>query len=141
MGTLHCNEYLLQKQGFKKIAIIGGNAKAVILSGGGSAALKPSYFVSPYDGIVQALGGGVEITYSEGARGKHCDFRNSFVGNSLANKLATMTSPTLDFEIVTEKGDRGWIGEWFPHESDDSMVPLPTPIKTQYIDETRAFFR
>lgn len=52
-----------------------------------------------------------------------------------------MTSPTLDFEIVTEKGERGWIGEFFAHENDDSMVPLSTPIKIQYIDETRAFFR
>lgn len=52
----------------KKIAIVGGNAKAVILSGGGSAALKPSYFISPYEGIVNALGSDVEIIYSEGAR-------------------------------------------------------------------------
>jgi beta-glucosidase len=42
-----------------------------VLSGGGSAALKPSYFVSPYEGIVNALkeiDENVEITYSEGAR-------------------------------------------------------------------------
>lgn len=54
----------------KKVAIIGGNAKAIVLSGGGSAALKASYFVSPYDGIVNALGKNVEVTYSEGARGE-----------------------------------------------------------------------
>jgi beta-glucosidase len=59
----------IDKTKVKKVAIVGGNAKAVILSGGGSAALKPSYFVSPYDGIVKALGEGVEVTYSEGARG------------------------------------------------------------------------
>ena len=53
----------------KKVAIIGGNAKATVLSGGGSAALKASFFVSPYDGIVKALGEDVEVTYSEGARG------------------------------------------------------------------------
>ena len=55
----------------KKVAIVGGNAKAIVLSGGGSAALKPSYFVSPYEGIVAALkeaDPSVEITYSEGAR-------------------------------------------------------------------------
>ena len=54
----------------KKVAILGGNAKALVLSGGGSAALKPSYFVSPYDGIAKALGDGVEVSYCEGARGK-----------------------------------------------------------------------
>ena len=59
-------------QKLKKIAIIGPNAKAIILSGGGSAALKPSYFVTAYDGIVSALeqaGSGTEVTYSEGTRG------------------------------------------------------------------------
>lgn len=53
----------------KKVAIVGGNAKALVLSGGGSASLKPSYFISPYDGIVKALGPNVEVTYTEGARG------------------------------------------------------------------------
>ena len=60
-----------KEQGLKKIAIVGGNAKATVLSGGGSAALKPSFFVSPYEGIVAALGKidqNVEITYSEGSR-------------------------------------------------------------------------
>ena len=52
----------------KKVAIVGGNAKAVIVSGGGSAALKASYFISPYQGIVNALGEHVEVTYAEGAR-------------------------------------------------------------------------
>ena len=41
-----------------------------MLSGGGSAALKPSFFVTPYEGLVSALGTvdkDVEITYCEGA--------------------------------------------------------------------------
>ncbi len=61
----------LQPKSLKKVAIVGGNAKALVLSGGGSAALKASYFVSPYEGIVNALkaAGNVEVTYSEGARG------------------------------------------------------------------------
>lgn len=61
----------VQEQGLKKVAIIGGNAKAIVLSGGGSAALKPSYFVSPYEGIVNALkeqDASIQIVYSEGAR-------------------------------------------------------------------------
>lgn len=65
----------MQEQKIKKLAIVGGNAKAIVLSGGGSAALKPSYFTNPYEGIVQALGEvdkDVEITYSEGARGACC---------------------------------------------------------------------
>ena len=62
----------LDPQKIKKIAIIGPNAKAIIPSGGGSASLKPSYFVTAYDGIVSALeqaGSGTEVvTYSEGTR-------------------------------------------------------------------------
>lgn len=54
----------------KKIAIVGGNAKSVVISGGGSASLKPSYFTTPYDGIVKALPEGIEVTYTEGAPGK-----------------------------------------------------------------------
>ena len=62
----------LKPQGLKKIAIVGGNAKAIVLSGGGSAALKASYFISPYDGIVNAVAPhGIEVTYSEGARGRY----------------------------------------------------------------------
>jgi beta-glucosidase len=60
----------LQVHRLKKIAIVGGNAKGLVYSGGGSAALKPSYFVSPYEGIVNALPKGVQVTYSEGAPGQ-----------------------------------------------------------------------
>jgi beta-glucosidase len=56
-----------KEKSIKKVAIIGGNAKALALSGGGSAALKPSFFVSPYEGIKNALGGDVEVDYAEGA--------------------------------------------------------------------------
>ncbi|TFY67511.1 hypothetical protein EVG20_g3915 [Dentipellis fragilis] len=104
----------------KKIAIVGGNAKAYVLSGGGSAALKPSYFVSPYDGIVNSLPKDVEVTYSEGAR-------------------AWLTHPSLDFDIFTEKGERGWIGTWHKHEHDESMVVVEEPFETRLVDETRIF--
>ena len=56
---------------FTKVAIVGGNAKAKVLSGGGSAALKPSYFVSPYEGIINALPKEVQVTYGEGSRGEY----------------------------------------------------------------------
>ncbi|KAJ8488421.1 hypothetical protein ONZ51_g3578 [Trametes cubensis] len=112
-----------KEQGLKKIAIVGGNAKAVVLSGGGSAALKPSFFVTPYDGIVSALGKidpDVQVTYSEGAR-------------------AYMQMPTLENEIVTDDGRPGWIGSFHSHEDDNSMRPVDKPLKTMHIDETRIF--
>ncbi|KAJ7705594.1 beta-glucosidase [Mycena rosella] len=112
----------LHPQALKKIAIIGGNAKAMVLSGGGSAALKASYFVSPYQGIVDALAANpdMEITYSEGAR-------------------AYLTSPSLDYELFTEDGKRGWTGSWYSHVSDESMTPLDEPLKSDHLDETRIF--
>ncbi|KAI9513213.1 beta-glucosidase [Russula earlei] len=111
----------LQTQGLKKIAIIGGNAKALVASGGGSAALRPSYFVFPYDGIVEALPKGVQVTYSMGAR-------------------ASAVLPTLASDIVTTMGQHGWMGTWHRHENDDSMVVVEEPVQTRVIDETEVFF-
>ncbi|KAJ7251130.1 beta-glucosidase [Mycena haematopus] len=112
----------LQPQNLKKVAVIGGNAKAIVLSGGGSAALKSSYFVSPYQGLVDALAANpdVEITYSEGAR-------------------AYLTSPSLDYELFTGDGKRGWTGSWHSHVDDDSMTPLDEPVRVDHLDETRIF--
>ncbi|KZT18915.1 glycoside hydrolase family 3 protein [Neolentinus lepideus HHB14362 ss-1] len=110
----------LDKSKLKKVAIVGGNAKAAVLSGGGSAALKPSYFVSPYDGIVNALGDNVQVTFNEGAR-------------------TYMTMPSLDYDLFTESGERGWMGYWHTHEDDNSLVPIEQPIETRLIDETRVF--
>ncbi|KAF8500930.1 beta-glucosidase [Russula emetica] len=108
----------LQAHRLKKIAIVGGNAKGLVYSGGGSAALKPSYFVSPYEGIVNALPKGVQVTYSEGAS-------------------AFKVMPSLDLDIVTSTGRRGWLGTWHRHESDDSMIVVEEPVQTRVIDETR----
>ncbi len=49
------NVLTLNAKTLKKVAIVGGNAKALIWSGGGSAALKFSYIITPYDDIVDAL--------------------------------------------------------------------------------------
>ncbi|TFK64154.1 glycoside hydrolase family 3 protein [Pluteus cervinus] len=111
----------LQPSNLKKIAVVGGNAKAFVLSGGGSAALKASYFISPYDGIANAVAGkDVELTFGEGAR----TYKNL---------------PTLEYDLFTSSGERGWIGTWHRHENDDSLVPIEEPVATQYIDETRIF--
>ena len=55
--------------------------------------------------------------------------------------IAFKTLPTLEYDLLTEDGRPGWIGEWFAHENDDSMVPVGKPVKEQYIDETRMFIR
>ncbi|KZT34807.1 glycoside hydrolase family 3 protein [Sistotremastrum suecicum HHB10207 ss-3] len=100
----------------KKVVIIGPNAKARVLSGGGSAALKASYFVSPYEGIVKALPETVEVSYCEGNQ-------------------AYLTMPTLDRELINEEGTSGWTGSWYSH-IDNNFTPAPKPIKIQPVDET-----
>jgi beta-glucosidase len=50
-----------------------------------------------------------------------------------------MEIPTLDFELTTPNGERGWIGSWYAHETDESMTPVNTPMETQLVDETRIF--
>ena len=53
----------------QSIAVIGSHAKATIISGGGSAALKPSYVVTPWEGILGHADSAFEIHYSLGAHG------------------------------------------------------------------------
>lgn len=60
----------LEAESLSSVAIIGGNAKAIVLSGGGSASLKPTFFHSPYDGITRALKPSTKLSYVEGARSK-----------------------------------------------------------------------
>jgi beta-glucosidase len=45
--------------------------------------------------------------------------------------------PSLDFDIVTLAGRRGWLGTWHRHESDDGMIVVEEPVQTRVIDETR----
>lgn len=49
----------------KKIAVIGPNARQAQIMGGGSAQLNPHYAISPYDGVVSAVGEDV-LTYAKG---------------------------------------------------------------------------
>ncbi len=53
-----------------RVAVIGPNAKERVVSGGGSAALKPSYVVTPFEGITQHNPGGIEFTYHIGCYGR-----------------------------------------------------------------------
>lgn len=53
-----------------KVAIIGPNAKERIISGGGSAALKASYIVTPFDGLTGNAPQGIECHYEVGCYGK-----------------------------------------------------------------------
>ena len=52
----------------KSIAVIGPNAKQAVISGGGSAELRPAYTVSPLEGITAAAKKlGTDVKYVTGA--------------------------------------------------------------------------
>ena len=47
--------------------------------------------------------------------------------------------PSLDYEIFTTTGERGWIGSWHKHMNDDSLTPVDEVLEERLIDETRMF--
>lgn len=52
--------------------------------------------------------------------------------------VAFRTLPTLDYDLSTETGERGWIGTWYSN-GPDGLTAVGDPVKTQLIDETSAF--
>jgi beta-glucosidase len=59
----------LRREKVKKVALIGPHLKAAVISGGGSAALKPTYVVTPYDGITNGAPEGTKFSYALGCYG------------------------------------------------------------------------
>ncbi|MCS5637625.1 MAG: glycoside hydrolase family 3 C-terminal domain-containing protein, partial [Myxococcota bacterium] len=56
----------LQPASLNKLAVIGPNADRAQIMGGGSAALKPHYTVTPLDALREKLGPGTEIVHERG---------------------------------------------------------------------------
>lgn len=56
----------LSTSGIRKLAVIGPNADAVVVEGGGSAQVVPSDIVSPLDAIRNLLGNGAVVRYEQG---------------------------------------------------------------------------
>ncbi|MGB8818308.1 MAG: glycoside hydrolase family 3 C-terminal domain-containing protein [Rhizobiaceae bacterium] len=57
----------LDKAKAQTIALIGPNAKVAQIMGGGSAQLNPHYRVSPWDGLVNALGTDKSLSFAHGS--------------------------------------------------------------------------
>lgn len=53
----------------KKVLVVGPNAQARVISGGGSAFLKPSYVVTPWEGITAVKPNGVDVDFKVGCYG------------------------------------------------------------------------
>lgn len=81
----------------KRLAVIGPNARERVISGGGSAALKATYIVTPWDGISQNAPEGVIVDYEVGCYGECHNIRIRF----LLITLRQRTSISLRWRIAS----------------------------------------
>lgn len=102
----------------KSIAIIGPNAKIPMISGGGSAALRPTYAVSPLEGISSAAKElGIDVKYALGA-------------------LTQKYLPLIDPLMAQTDGTQGALFEFWNQEPTNDFlstesnlaVSLPEPV-------------
>ncbi|KAF9036785.1 glycoside hydrolase family 3 protein [Panaeolus papilionaceus] len=99
----------------QKIAVIGPNAKGYVISGGGSAALKATYIVTPFDGIQAALGDSTTLSYHIGC---------------YAHKYL----PTLENQLKTPEGKTGWLCTFYTHDSEQNP---DKPVQSFHLNDTR----
>ncbi|CAE6520641.1 unnamed protein product [Rhizoctonia solani] len=81
----------------KKLLVVGPNVQARVISGGGSAFLKPSYAVTPWDGIIAAKPEGVDVKFEVGC------YAHKFL-------------PTLENLLTTPDGHPGWEARFYTHD-------------------------
>jgi beta-glucosidase len=109
---------LKPKQGKKmKVAVVGPNAKGMIISGGGSAALKPSYVTTPFAGISELAPEGVEIAYAVGC-------------------YAHRYTPTIEKLIRTYDGQPGWTCDFYGY-NEDTEERDPKPVASFVQTDTK----
>jgi beta-glucosidase len=90
----------LDKSAGRTIAVIGPNAKTAQIMGGGSAQLNPHYSVSPWDGLVNALGDGSLLTFAKGADNHR--FEPMLEGKFTADYFASrdLSGPAVHSETI-----------------------------------------
>ena len=116
-----------------KVALIGPNMKERVISGGGSAALKPSYVVTPYDGLVSNAPEGVEFEYEVGTYGM---FSQSSSRRTAERPTAAFKyRPTLENQLKTASGERGWTCSFFKHDAQGN--PTGDAVAEYVLTDTR----
>ncbi|KAF8589753.1 glycoside hydrolase family 3 protein [Ramaria rubella] len=99
-----------------KLAVIGPNAKARVIAGGGSANLKASYVVSPLQGIESNKPDGVTVEYAVGC------YAHKFL-------------PTLEESLTTPSGKSGWLCAFYNHDAKGE--PLEKSVAEFVLNDTR----
>ncbi|KAF9066829.1 glycoside hydrolase family 3 protein [Rhodocollybia butyracea] len=105
----------LNKNRVRKLGIIGPGAKGNIISGGGSAALKAGYVVTPYYGMQEGASNDFEISYALGC---------------YAHKYL----PTLEDYLTTSTGERGWLAAFYGHKEGGELT---LPVAEFVLNDTR----
>ncbi|ELU44737.1 glycosyl hydrolase, putative [Rhizoctonia solani AG-1 IA] len=78
----------------KNVLVVGPNAQARVISGGGSAFLKPSYVITPWDGIIAAKPKDVDVKFEVGCYGSYI----------------------LPSAWTTPDGEAGWEARFYTHD-------------------------
>ena len=103
------NDGVLPLSGSGKVAVIGPNAKVAQIMGGGSAQLNPYYRVSPYDGLVAALGAD-RLVYAAGAGNNR--FEPLIEGSFTVDYFANMDMSGAPVHTETQQNAEAfWIGQ------------------------------
>lgn len=102
---------LLPIRGHKKIAVIGPNAKAKVLTGGGSAQLRSAWSSTPWQGLSDNAPEGVELSYSLGC------YSSKFL-------------PILDDNFTCPDGSSGFQLSHFPITSSGDKAEEPVHVET-----------
>ncbi|EIN08123.1 hypothetical protein PUNSTDRAFT_154781 [Punctularia strigosozonata HHB-11173 SS5] len=87
----------------KKVAVIGPGVHGRVISGGGSAALKASYVVTPWEGLQVNAPDGVELSYHIGC------YAHKFL-------------PTIENFLTTPSGEPGWLASFYSHDEDHQPI-------------------
>lgn len=109
-----------------KVAVIGPNAKGYVISGGGSAALKPSYVVTPWDGLFTGAPKGVDLSYHVGCYGPCSVNVMETTDSDFSHLPAHKFLPSLEPFITSPTGASGWLITFHTHPP-TALTPFAPP--------------
>ncbi|MEE8558450.1 MAG: glycoside hydrolase family 3 C-terminal domain-containing protein [Myxococcota bacterium] len=107
----------LDPQKLGSLAVLGPNAEATVIQGGGSAQVRPHYVVRTLDAIRKRCGDGVQVTFEAG-----CSIER--------------TIPAIDPQLLSAAaGGEGLTAEFF-----DNLGLEGSPVHTRLSNDARMFF-
>ncbi|BDI29339.1 glycosyl hydrolase [Capsulimonas corticalis] len=137
----------LERGKIKTIAVFGSRAKSWQLGGGGSPDLKPTRAIFPLEGVTQAAGPGVNVTFAEGetpdaaqARAKKADVALLFVGGeheAEGSDRHSMDLESKDLDLIralsaANKNTVVIVSSGAPCKMSDWIDPVPGVIQAPF---------